>query len=178
MKNNSLKIANWDIAIFLSLSAFHSHHPIDSFYVHWHASCFAFFIVDGRKLSTTIEIPAESDGCQWAVIHWTKRKTRERYRSNLWHIFNFISMLCGVPSKNMHKLTMKWKSNWHLMFDAVYCCSQPHTHNRWNRIFQVFNFMTISCLCIYTLNFKIQLFCLAARTVSIMNQLTRTNCFE
>lgn len=50
-------------------------------------------------------------------------------------------------TKNMHKLIIKWKSNWHLMFNAV------ATIHR-NRIFQVFNFMTISCSCI-ALNFKI-----------------------
>lgn len=71
------------------------------------------------KLSTTIEIHPESDGCQWAVIANKKIEWCHACQRiyGTFSILNIYVMRCH--QKILHKLTMKWKSNWHLMFDAV-----------------------------------------------------------
>lgn len=51
--------------------------------------------------------------------------------------------------KNMHKWTMKMEIELTLSVRCSVATIKP------NRIFQLFNFMAISCLCIYALNFKI-----------------------
>lgn len=153
---------------------FHSIRFIHRFYLQCYDINERIFFVAGnyrpqlKFIRNVMDVKGQS---QWSKNKWTREWEIKGFMiaNAFMENFQFYVYLYVLwdSIKNMHKLTMKWKSNWHLLFGAIAAI-------RLNRIFQVFRFMTISCLCIDALNFKIG-YSAAAWAFSIIS---KQCCFE